>query len=191
MWVRFPPWSLGAVGRRQSWGRRPTGRRPPRTREIGVQFPAGPLNETGSRADASCVLHTRRQGSTPCGSTDDERVGSWSRRYDAGMACRQPGFNSRRVHSVDGRSGPSGADSEHRSGRLGFVPCPAASERPSASYGVGDGYGWPCRVANSVAVRHKGSNPFPSAECFGGETDIIPRFERGVSGSNPDRSTDD
>jgi hypothetical protein len=27
-------------------------------------------------------------------------MGSWSRWDDAGMACRQPGFDSRRVHSV-------------------------------------------------------------------------------------------
>ena len=59
----------------------------------------------------------------------------------------------------DGRGGGT----EQTSGRLGFAPRPAAAAHTSTHLGAGDGYGWPCRVANSVAERHKGSNPFPSA----------------------------
>jgi hypothetical protein len=94
-----------ASSRRRTWGRSPRGRRPPRTREIGVQFPAGPpAKRMGSRADASCVLHTRRQGSTPCGST-----------------------RSRCVRR------PRGAEFDQLSGRLEFVPRPAVAEHTSIS----------------------------------------------------------
>ncbi len=51
--------------------------------EIGVRLPAVPL-------------------------TMRKNVGSWSRRYDAGMAYRQPGFDSRRVHSVGRRAATVG-----------------------------------------------------------------------------------
>ncbi len=52
-------------------------------------------------------------------------MGSWSRRYDAGMACRQPGFDSRRVHSASLRSAVAGADPNVRS-------VPAVAERDEA-----------------------------------------------------------
>src|SRR3954470_22823205 len=53
------------------------------------------------------------------------------------------------------------------------------------------GYGWPGHGANVVSPRgNAGSTPSPSAGCPGGETDIMPRFERGVPGSTPGRGTD-
>ena len=187
-----------------------------------MQFPAGPLGgRMGSRADASCVLHTRRQGSTPCGSTD---VGSWSRRYDTGMACRQPGFDSRRVHSIEVCSAAAGRGVRPTVRPTGVRPtargrrthpdqlsaAPAGTSEPggpwrnihvplgrtakvplrgAANVRTGTGYGWPGRFAKAVALTGMWVRIPPPPLCFGGETDITPRFERGVPGSNPGRST--
>src|SRR5579883_1055058 len=103
------------------------------------------------------------------------------------MACRQPGFDSRRVHlivrsrsvafslaeQIVACSTTAGAEIEQWSGRLGFVSHPTVAERVSITYGAGDGYGWPGRVANSIAARHEGSNPFPSALHVLGACEIL------------------
>lgn len=119
--------------------------------------------QMGSFAGESCVLQTRRRGSTPRGSTRS--------------VCVQ------QVRGAD----------QSTSGRLGFVLRFAPVERTPVTYGREPDTALPGRFAKAIAPRgYVGSNPTPSAalmKCPGGETDIIPRLERGVPGSNPGRGT--
>ncbi len=97
------------------------------------------------------------------------------------MACRQPGFNSRRVHSIGLCPAGAGRGFGQRSGRLGFVPCPRARRRkpicsrPSlpehpcsvARDGHTDGsrirLGRVALLKRSPREGREGSNPSPSA----------------------------
>ena len=106
MWVRLPPWSL------TTWGRRPTGGRPLRTREIRVQLPVAPLHngrepDTGSPG-RSAKARGRHwpEGSTPSpsagrrpgGETDHHsalrtrhsRFESWLGYSECGMRSSRP-----------------------------------------------------------------------------------------------------
>ena len=60
--------------------------------------------------------------------------GLWSNWYDAGMACRQPGFDSRRVHSVEERAVVAGTGTEQRPADW-VRPAPRPSPALNPTYG--------------------------------------------------------
>ena len=113
------------------------------THDNRVQLPAVPLRREGFGEPAGGPQHSKLSP-----------VGSWSRRYDAGMACRQPGFDSRRVHSVELCATVAG-----RGVRTKVRPTGVRSKPPrqlkrraiTTRLRTGAGYGWPGRGANAVA----------------------------------------
>lgn len=65
----------------------------------------------------------------------------------------------------------------------------AIPRRSTASEGIWALVSRPVCYTGSPGEGEMGSTPIPSARCPGGETDIMPRFERGVPGSTPGRGT--
>ena len=87
-------------------------------------------------------------------------------------------------------AGGRGSRPEQSSGRLGFVPRPAAAAPNATTYGREPDTAGRAAVLTQLPSRACGFESLPLRFCFGGETEIMPRFERGVPGSNPGRSTE-